>query len=318
VSTILNQVNCDKAPNCDHLNRYDCYSVTNTCGTCKIGFIGDVGNSNNQCIDLLRITTNNRNLSIISNNDNNDKQSDCYVDNDCSVFEKCDIKSKKCYLPSKTCYNDCSNHGICIYININTNLNVKECKINDISCRTKCICDDNTDFIGPDCSESRQEYIQQQALRNDMITRLLTTVSSSSSNNIICSNNNNNNNNVDRLSNTLSLLIGNSNNIYEVPFKMARNITQVTESIMTCVTKQSNNNTENKEVTYQSMTGILNSINTIMQVSQINTNNNDNNTTTTNNNNNIAQNSQVLELFSDLISSQIQIKLNECNFSRET
>ena len=49
-SSMLNRVSCANAPNCPSLNRENCSTVENTCGTCKDGYTGDDGPSNNLCV----------------------------------------------------------------------------------------------------------------------------------------------------------------------------------------------------------------------------------------------------------------------------
>jgi hypothetical protein len=44
VSSLLNQVNCSYAPNCSSLNRKECSTTANTCGSCVVGdYIGEIG-----------------------------------------------------------------------------------------------------------------------------------------------------------------------------------------------------------------------------------------------------------------------------------
>jgi len=49
-SSMLNRVSCANAINCPLLNRENCSTVENTCGTCKDGYTGDDGPSNNLCV----------------------------------------------------------------------------------------------------------------------------------------------------------------------------------------------------------------------------------------------------------------------------
>jgi len=256
-SAILNQVSCDKAPSCDIFNRIGCSVVANTCGVCKAGFIGDVGNSNSLCV----------NVHVKSNSSRTTDKSTCLSDRDCPFFQSCDTITKICVLPSKTCPSDCSFQGSCILLNINTNLIVKDCKITDASCQGRCNCYSN--FTGADCSISQQVLLHRQALRTEMLTGLSSVMSTSKLSTA----------NLGSVSNTLLSL---TSNVYEVSPKMAETITQVALSVLSSATKS------NISVNYESLSGILTSVNTIMQVSSIS-----------------SKSTQMLSMFSDLISSQL-------------
>ena len=53
-SSLLNQVDCTKTPNCSLLNRKNCYSTPNTCGDClNDNFAGVSGDSNGKCVSLI-------------------------------------------------------------------------------------------------------------------------------------------------------------------------------------------------------------------------------------------------------------------------
>ena len=261
VSAVLNSASCQKAPICENLNRMECSTVANTCGLCKSGFIGDADNSNNICISLNRVA-NSSSIGGISLS--------CMRDNDCSLFEVCDITLRKCRLPSKACPNDCSTQGFCSFINVNTHLKAKVCKVTDISCQAKCTCYGN--FTGLDCGITRQQLFQRQELRNVMLNRLSSIVSTTTTTTNI------NAINLGILSDTLSSI---ARNTYEVTPKMAESINQVALNILSTAVNS------NTTINYQSLSGILSSINTVIQVSTIN-----------------SQSFQTLQMFSDLITKQ--------------
>jgi hypothetical protein len=258
VSAVLNSASCQNAPICDNLNRMECHTIANTCGTCKSGFIGDAGNSNNVCISLNRITNSSSIGDII----------DCRRDIDCSLFEVCDITQRKCRLPSKACPNDCSTQGFCSFINVNTHLKTEVCKVTDVSCQAKCSCYGN--FTGSDCGITTQQLMKRQELRNTMLNGLSSIVSTTT---------NINSDNLGSLSDTLSSI---SRNPDEVTTKMADTICQVALKILSTAVDS------NLTINYQSLSGILSSVNTVMQVSTIN-----------------SQSIQTLQLFSDLVSNQL-------------
>ena len=270
-SAVLNQVSCDKAATCDRFHRSQCSKVTDTCGACKTGFIGDSGDSNSICVDLNAVKSNSSSSnSIIS-------RYGCSRDSDCALFELCDASSRSCWLPSKTCLNDCSSpspsssedQGSCLHVNVNTNILLKDCKVTDSTCQARCNCYGN--FTGSDCSISKYLLIQRQALRSEMLTGLKSVLSSSRS---FVSDN------LGSLSDTLSSLTG---NVYEVSPNMVTTINQVALSVLTSASQS------NATVKYDALSGILSSVNTIMQVSSIHN----------------QQSTQMLNLFSDLISSQL-------------
>jgi len=45
-----NSVDCSSSPDCNVLNRKECLSVSNTCGSCDEGYFGVMGDSNTLCI----------------------------------------------------------------------------------------------------------------------------------------------------------------------------------------------------------------------------------------------------------------------------
>jgi len=256
-STVINQVSCENAPICSKLNRLGCCKVTDTCGSCKLGFIGDTGDSNTQCVDL-NIKTN---RSILLD------KSGCSADGDCQLFELCNVLTRKCVLPSRSCHNDCYGHGSCLFKDINTNQILKDCKVTDISCKSTCDCNGN--FTGSDCSINRAEMKRREALRNVVLTKLSSIATSTTLTS----------DNLGSLSDTLSSL---SNNVYEVTPKMATTIGNVAISVLTSATNS------NQTINYESLSGILNSVNTVLQVSTANT-----------------QSAHILSLFTDLVSSQL-------------
>jgi len=101
--------------------------------------------------------------------------------------------------------------------------------------------------------------------------------------------------NLGRLSDTLSSL---TSNVYEVSPKMVSAIGQVALNVLTTATAAASSKSNGTTVVnYESLSGILSSVNTIMQVSTIN-----------------AQSSQMLRLFSDLVSSQLVSGENDVNY----
>ena len=232
-SAVLNQVSCAKAPSCDRLHRFECSKVADTCGVCKAGFIGHAGNANSVCVDV--------NIKTNSSSGSNGK-SGCSKDADCALFESCDLPSRLCLLPSKTCLNDCSNQGVCNSSNINTRLNVKECKVTDVTCQAKCSCSGN--FTGSDCSSNKVMQLQKQALRTEMLTGLATVASTNTEGGF----------SADSLGSLSDMLSSLTSKGYEVSPKMVNTISQVAYSVLSSATKS------NITVSYDSLSGLLSSI----------------------------------------------------------
>ena len=110
-TSLLNRIDCSKAPNCTALHRQACSSQLNTCGGCMATYIGDSGAGNSACIDessLLAPANPNRTTS-------------CEATTDCVGFEVCEATNSSCVVPLKSCPtagdSECSDHGTCTYVN---------------------------------------------------------------------------------------------------------------------------------------------------------------------------------------------------------
>ena len=127
--SIATAVNCTNAPsNCQgDYNRYPCSKVSGTCGQCLPGYIGD-GDSNTPCLNPDDIMTFNETIKP------------------CPSF-------------------DCSMHGKCTYVNINTGKTLAECMMTDITCNAVCECDE--DYFGDDCSMDDAEIKAKKALKGN-------------------------------------------------------------------------------------------------------------------------------------------------------
>jgi hypothetical protein len=92
-STVLNRVNCLRAPDCGSLNRLNCSLTEGTCGECLLGYLGVSGPSNTKCIALKDL---NRRLSssATSTPHNCSSDSDC---NDSGLFLECNHASQNLY-----------------------------------------------------------------------------------------------------------------------------------------------------------------------------------------------------------------------------
>jgi hypothetical protein len=137
-STLLNNVDCTKAPNCTVLNRRNCYRTAHTCGPCiSSDLLGQAGDSNEQC-----------------------------------YFTAQDIKLKSI---QQQCPGNCSNNGDCSYRLTSTNEAIQSCFVGDLTCIPVCVCKDG--FTGPACSTSPEKFQENSGHRENIITGLSTLLS---------------------------------------------------------------------------------------------------------------------------------------------
>jgi hypothetical protein len=153
-SAALNRVDCSKAPDCSAFNRESCAKVSNTCGACLSGHVGQSGDQNSQClsVDTLSFSTNSTTTVI-----------------------------------DKRCPQDCSGHGTCsFYSTISANYEkTLSCSILSSSCVATCSCDKG--YASSSCSMTEEQIAAQQSIRKamldglSMIVATATTTASTSS-----------------------------------------------------------------------------------------------------------------------------------------
>jgi hypothetical protein len=161
-SSILNKVNCTKAPDCIGLNRQNCDTKAHTCGECLTGFLGEIGNSNSPCVNPTKITTNK--LLVAQ----------CENDTDCKPWEMCRFDgssgSFSCMEKLKACPLDCSGHGQCRYFNSESGMELTvafECTLFRTDCEPRCLC--SSPFVGSSCSITAEELETKQRLREALL-----------------------------------------------------------------------------------------------------------------------------------------------------
>ena len=152
----LNSANCSAASNsyCSSLNRENCLTTPNTCGACKSGFSGQIGDANSGCYATSHWASLTQTLSCVHNSD-------------CSVSRRC--INGTCALPSKSCPNDCSEHGICSYVDY-FKQPVEYCPMDNPYCDAVCQCD--TGYFGRDCAYDQTEFKIIKTMRRTMCRTL--------------------------------------------------------------------------------------------------------------------------------------------------
>ena len=181
VSSVLTTANCTLvAYDCQFWNREPCSSISQTCGACLSGYVGQSGPGNTQCIIVNSGSTRRRRLSS-SYEDNNliksmvenslaissnyskscNSNTDCQTDSFSSTFAYCSRRLKICVIQSQECSQSCSNNGRCLYVDTRTGADRSTCVAYDTTCVAQCECNDG--YYGPSCSE---DYTTWQSLQD--------------------------------------------------------------------------------------------------------------------------------------------------------
>jgi hypothetical protein len=161
ISSELNIIDCSLAPNCTLLHRKACSTIPNSCGECFDSYVGDSLNKNSACIS--QTFHNNQSISILSKNI-------CQSDFNCLAnIQYCNLKSNLCEMKSKTCINDCSSNGPCIFIS-KSGAMVDSCGIFNTTCDAVCNCAD--EYSGISCEISQSQLLTRLAIRTKLIEKL--------------------------------------------------------------------------------------------------------------------------------------------------
>jgi hypothetical protein len=112
----MNTISCSFAPNCAKLNRNSCYKKSQTCGNCLNGFIGTIGDSNDLCVNPNTLC----------------------IDGKCKTRTDRQLDEVNPSVLSKDCHGNCSNNGVCKFINVNSGVVLNRCLLLDPSCSAVC------------------------------------------------------------------------------------------------------------------------------------------------------------------------------------
>jgi hypothetical protein len=158
-SAVLNRVSCSNAPDCAGLGRQNCSQITDTCGACLADTVGDEGHSNIPCLPV----SGRRRLA----------GANCTSDADCGSWEKCSAGGL-CYVPKKECDRNCSAHGSCSAVNMNSLRSVDSCLLDDPTCVAVCSCAEGYD--GRNCEVTSEYLAWRQGVRRQFVQSLFDVV----------------------------------------------------------------------------------------------------------------------------------------------
>jgi hypothetical protein len=148
----LNSVDCSASPSCRTINRQECQYTANTCGTCLYGYIGVGGDSNLPC---------QLQGQLVGIGDRCTADSSCYTG-------VCDHDT--CGEVSKSCPNDCSEKGTCIFLNSDYIIQ-QDCSVSNRLCSAQCSC--FSGFYGADCSLTESLLLMKLTMRELLCNSLM-------------------------------------------------------------------------------------------------------------------------------------------------
>jgi hypothetical protein len=167
ISEATSRVNCSLAPaNCSNLNRYECSSTPNSCGSCYSGYIGASGDANSMCIMSVNTTQGSWFNKACSSN------------SQCPPWSYCSDVEGRCLERQKQCTLGCSSNGECVYIDLLTRKKLLSCNDIDTTCVAHCVCSEG--FSGASCSLSTANFELQRKLYTNILESIVRVSPSSS------------------------------------------------------------------------------------------------------------------------------------------
>ena len=160
IASMVTHKSCDASPHCRDLNREECESVENTCGSCQSSFVGQIGPANTSCFLPEDIVS---------------TSSSCASDENCNPLETCNFLTKRCEPSRQQCQRNCSGHGICTFINLDRGTPESDCRIGDLTCGSVCHCDSG--YGGKECELNPTRFEEEKALMDVLMNSLSSLVS---------------------------------------------------------------------------------------------------------------------------------------------
>lgn len=143
----INSVACTVPTPCSTLNREQCQNTQRTCGECLAGYAGAPGDANSPCYDATQL----RRIGA-----------SCALNSTC-ITGSC-VRGA-CADVSKTCVDDCSGYGRCVFVD-SLGTAIPKCSITDSSCVAKCVC--VAERYGSTCALRETAYKQQIEFRTTL------------------------------------------------------------------------------------------------------------------------------------------------------
>ena len=166
VMTSISKVDCSKSPKCSSLNRNNCSTTVNTCGSCLPGFIGKSGDSNSICSP--KYTSQRRLDSLSDHYDSTNSMSSLS-----SRLNKFNFKSNDISESLKECRPaNCSGHGTCLFYGADDEP-ISTCYATTFTCQAQCKCED--DWFGSDCSKSLADLESLRSVKDNLCKTLYGT-----------------------------------------------------------------------------------------------------------------------------------------------
>jgi hypothetical protein len=169
-SSIVNSITCLLATDtlCATIYRQPCGTVTNTCGNCLPGYLGDAGEGNTECIVAPAAPLPKIQIDGVFSPPIFASASAACTNTSCTGYTKC-VK-KVCITPSKSCINNCNGNGTCSFVSIDTGVRTSTCLVDNPRCLSMCTC--KAGRRGLSCDTTLAVNIANQKLRFQLLSGL--------------------------------------------------------------------------------------------------------------------------------------------------